>query len=119
MRAMGMPIWIVVITASTAAPMSGNAHTAADTASGCPRSRSVNSVMSPSVPSDPRKSAVMSYPAEVFRAQVVDITLESFVFELTGTPDKIDAFVVLMEPLGLVEVSRTGVAAMSRGTGEV
>ncbi|MEM9270334.1 MAG: acetolactate synthase small subunit [Pseudomonadota bacterium] len=66
---------------------------------------------------DKRVEAMRS--AEVFRAQVVDITLESFVFELTGTPDKIDAFVVLMEPLGLVEVSRTGVAAMSRGTGEV
>ncbi|MEO1551402.1 MAG: acetolactate synthase small subunit [Pseudomonadota bacterium] len=66
---------------------------------------------------DKRVEAMRS--AEVFRAQVVDITLESFVFELTGTPDKIDAFVVLMKPLGLIEVSRTGVAAMARGTGAV
>jgi acetolactate synthase I/III small subunit len=53
--------------------------------------------------------------SEVFRASVVDTTLESFVFELTGAPEKIDAFVALMAPLGLVEVSRTGVAAISRG----
>ena len=53
--------------------------------------------------------------SEVFRANVVDSTLESFVFELTGGPDKIDAFVELMRPLGLVEVARTGVAAIARG----
>ncbi|PCH98047.1 MAG: acetolactate synthase small subunit [Rhodobacteraceae bacterium] len=53
--------------------------------------------------------------AEIFRAAVVDSTLESFVFELTGTPDKINAFAELMEPLGLSEVARTGVAAMVRG----
>lgn len=53
--------------------------------------------------------------AEIFRANVVDSTLESFVFEITGTPDKIDAFAELMRPLGLREVARTGVAALSRG----
>ncbi len=52
---------------------------------------------------------------DAFRARVVDTTLESFVFELTGSPAKIDAFVELMRPLGLVDVSRTGVAAISRG----
>jgi acetolactate synthase-1/3 small subunit len=54
--------------------------------------------------------------AEIFRANVVDSTLESFVFEITGTPDKIDAFADLMRPLGLSDVARTGVAALSRGT---
>jgi acetolactate synthase-1/3 small subunit len=53
--------------------------------------------------------------AEVFRASVVDTTLGSFVFEITGAPEKIDAFVELMAPLGLVEVARTGVAAIKRG----
>ena len=53
--------------------------------------------------------------AEVFRARVVDSTLESFVFEITGTPEKIDAFVELTRPLGLVELARTGVAAIARG----
>lgn len=50
-----------------------------------------------------------------FRARVVDSTLESFVFEITGSPHKIDAFVDLMRPLGLVDVARTGVAGISRG----
>ncbi len=53
--------------------------------------------------------------SDAFRARVVDATNDSFVFELTGAPDKINAFVRLMEGLGLVEVSRTGVAAISRG----
>ncbi len=53
--------------------------------------------------------------ADIFRANVVDSTLASFVFEITGTPEKIDAFAELMRPLGLSEVARTGVAALSRG----
>jgi acetolactate synthase I/III small subunit len=53
--------------------------------------------------------------ADAFRARIVDTTIESFVFELTGSPGKIDQFVLLMQPIGLVEVSRTGVAAISRG----
>ncbi|MGV6848904.1 MAG: acetolactate synthase small subunit [Marinibacterium sp.] len=53
--------------------------------------------------------------AEIFRAKVVDSTLASFVFEITGAPDKIDAFADLMRPLGLIEIARTGVAALSRG----
>jgi len=53
--------------------------------------------------------------SEAFRARVIDTTHESFVFELTGAPTKLDAFVNLMRPLGLVDVSRTGVVAISRG----
>lgn len=53
--------------------------------------------------------------AEVFRARIVDTTLDSFVFELTGAPEKIDTFVALMRPLGLVDIARTGVAALARG----
>lgn len=53
--------------------------------------------------------------ADIFRANVVDTTLQSFVFEITGTPEKVDAFAELMRPLGLVEIARTGVAALSRG----
>ena len=53
--------------------------------------------------------------ADVFRARVVDTTLESFVFEITGTPEKVDAFIALMRPLGLVDLARTGVAAIARG----
>ncbi len=53
--------------------------------------------------------------AEAFRAQVVDASTENFVFEVTGKPSKIDSFISLMVPLGLVEVVRTGLAAISRG----
>jgi acetolactate synthase I/III small subunit len=54
--------------------------------------------------------------ADTFRARVVDTTLGSFVFELTGAVDKIDAFIELMRDLGLAEVSRSGIAALARGT---
>ena len=53
--------------------------------------------------------------AEVFRAKVVDTSTGSFIFELTGTPDKIDSFIAIMRELGLVEVGRTGVVGMTRG----
>ena len=52
---------------------------------------------------------------EAFRAHVVDASTEHFVFELTGRISKIEQFISLMQPLGLVEVARTGVAAISRG----
>ena len=53
--------------------------------------------------------------AEIFRARPVDTTHESFVFEITGPAEKVDAFVNLMVPLGLAEIARTGVAAIARG----
>ena len=53
--------------------------------------------------------------AEIFRAKVLDITTASFVFELTGPPDKIDGCIALMRELGLVEVGRTGIVGMIRG----
>jgi acetolactate synthase I/III small subunit len=53
--------------------------------------------------------------ADAFRARVIDATIESFVFEITGGTAKIDQFVALMLPLGLIEVSRTGIVAISRG----
>ncbi len=53
---------------------------------------------------------------DAFRARVIDATIESFVFELTGSTEKLDAFIALMRPLGLAEVSRSGVAAIARGT---
>ena len=53
--------------------------------------------------------------ADAFRANVVDSTTKSFTFEITGSSSKIDAFIDLMRPLGLVDISRTGVAAIVRG----
>lgn len=53
--------------------------------------------------------------ADIFRARVVDATNDSFVFEMTGSTEKLSAFINLMKPLGLVDVSRTGVVAIARG----
>jgi acetolactate synthase I/III small subunit len=53
--------------------------------------------------------------ADAFRARVIDATTESFVFELTGSSDKIETFIGLMLPIGLVEVARSGIVAISRG----
>jgi len=53
--------------------------------------------------------------ADIFRARVVDSTTETFVFEMTGSSEKLNAFITLMDPLGLVEVSRTGTVAIARG----
>ncbi len=53
--------------------------------------------------------------ADIYRARAVDSTLESFVFEIVGSTEKINAFIQLMKPLGLVNIARTGVAAISRG----
>jgi acetolactate synthase-1/3 small subunit len=53
--------------------------------------------------------------ADIFRAQVVDSANDSFVFEVVGSSDKLNAFIELMQPLGLIDVSRTGVVAIARG----
>ncbi len=53
--------------------------------------------------------------ADAFRARVIDATTESFVFELTGSTEKLESFIELMRPIGLAEVSRTGIAAIARG----
>ena len=62
---------------------------------------------------EPRAEALRL--ADAYRAQIVDATTESFVFEITGKPTKIDSFIAIMVPLGLAEVVRTGLAAISRG----
>lgn len=53
--------------------------------------------------------------ADIFRARVVDSTITSFVFEISGSPEKLDAFINLMGPLGMTDVSRTGAVAIARG----
>jgi len=64
---------------------------------------------------EPRVEALRM--ADLIGARVVDVTLESFVFEIARTSEEIDAFINLMRPLGLTEITRTGVCAMARGTG--
>ena len=53
--------------------------------------------------------------ADIFRARPVDTTTSSFVFEISGSTDKVSQFVELMREVGLVEVARTGVVAIARG----
>jgi acetolactate synthase-1/3 small subunit len=53
--------------------------------------------------------------ADVFRAKVIDAKTDSFVFEVTGTTEKVDSFIGLMSALGLVDIGRTGIVAMTRG----
>jgi acetolactate synthase I/III small subunit len=53
--------------------------------------------------------------ADIYRARVIDATMTSFIFEITGSPDKVNTFTDLMREVGLVEVTRTGIAAMARG----
>jgi acetolactate synthase-1/3 small subunit len=55
--------------------------------------------------------------ADIYRARAIDSTADSFVFEISGSTEKIDAFVAILKPLGLVDVSRTGVVAIARGKG--
>ncbi len=60
------------------------------------------------------RSDIINY-ADIFRARVVDVSSESLMMEITGTSDKIDAFISLMRPFGLKAVARTGITALSRG----
>jgi acetolactate synthase-1/3 small subunit len=53
--------------------------------------------------------------ADIYRARAIDSTSDSFVFEISGSTEKVDAFIEIMKPLGLVDVSRTGVVAIARG----
>jgi acetolactate synthase I/III small subunit len=57
--------------------------------------------------------------ASAFGARTIDATLTSFVFEITGDTDEIERFIKVMRAVGLAEVSRTGIAAMSRGSGHM
>ena len=64
------------------------------------------------------RSDIINY-ADIFRARVVDVSPDSLMMELTGTSDKIDAFINLMKPFGVKEVARTGKTALSRGAKSV
>ena len=66
------------------------------------------------IPDNKSRSDVINC-VEVFRGRVVDVSPESLTMEITGTPDKIDAFLNLMKTYGIVELARTGVTALSRG----
>ena len=69
-------------------------------------------------PNTKARSDIINY-ADIFRARVVDVSSESLMMEITGTSDKIDAFISLMKPFVVKEVARTGITALSRGTKSV
>jgi acetolactate synthase-1/3 small subunit len=69
-------------------------------------------------PNSKVRSDIINY-ADIFRARVVDVSSESLMIELTGTSDKIDAFISLMKPFVVKEVARTGITALSRGAKSV
>jgi len=71
-----------------------------------------------SAPSTKARSDIINY-ADIFRARVVDVSTESLMMEITGTSDKIDAFINLMRPFGVKEVARTGITSLSRGAKSV
>ena len=52
---------------------------------------------------------------DAYRAKVVDYTTDGMCIEVTGDPSKIDAFVELMKPFGIIEICRTGIVALERG----
>ena len=70
------------------------------------------------VPSVKERADIISC-VHVFRGRVVDVSPESLMVEITGTPDKIDAFLNLMKTSGVIELARTGITALSRGPGSI
>jgi acetolactate synthase I/III small subunit len=70
------------------------------------------------VASDGGSRAEVMQICEIFRAKIVDVTKRSVIVEITGTPEKVDAFERLVRPFGLIEMARTGAIAISRGRGE-
>jgi acetolactate synthase-1/3 small subunit len=68
------------------------------------------------VRADERTRAELTHIVDVFRAKVIDVAHESCIVEITGARDKVDAFIQLLKPLGILEIVRTGKVAMYRGT---
>ena len=66
------------------------------------------------VESSKERSDIINF-AEVFRGRIIDVSTDSLIIEITGTPDKIDAFLNLMRNFGIIELARTGITALSRG----
>jgi acetolactate synthase-1/3 small subunit len=70
------------------------------------------------VPDNKSRSDVINC-VDVFRGRVVDVSPEALTIEITGTPDKIDAFLNLMRTYGIMELARTGLTALSRGVSSI
>jgi acetolactate synthase-1/3 small subunit len=68
------------------------------------------------VTADERTRGELSSIVDIFRAKIVDVSRRSYVIEITGTEDKVNALIALLKPLGIKEIVRTGKVAMFRGT---
>ena len=66
------------------------------------------------VPSPKERSDIINC-TEVFRGRIIDVSMDALTVEITGTPDKIDAFLNLMKETGIIELARTGITALARG----
>lgn len=64
------------------------------------------------------RSEIMDY-VSIFRGRIVDVSTTSLIVEITGTPDKIDAFLSLIDRFGIIEMARTGIVALSRGSSSI
>ena len=69
------------------------------------------------VKNDPKTRGDVLSAVDIYRASVIDYTLDEMCIEITGSPEKIDAFVRLMVPYGIIEMCRTGIVALERGSG--
>lgn len=69
------------------------------------------------VKNTPQRRSELMVAVEIYRAKVIDYTTDSMCIEVTGEPSKVDAFIEVMKPLGIVEMCRTGVVALERGVG--
>jgi acetolactate synthase-1/3 small subunit len=66
------------------------------------------------VPTPKERSDIINC-VEVFRGRIIDVSTDSLTVEITGTPDKLDAFLNLMQTTGVIELARTGITALARG----
>jgi acetolactate synthase I/III small subunit len=67
------------------------------------------------VPSTKERSDIINC-VDVFRGRIIDVSTDSLTVEITGTPDKLDAFLTLMKSYGILELARTGITALARGS---
>jgi acetolactate synthase-1/3 small subunit len=64
---------------------------------------------------DPTSRMEITHFSNIFRAKILDVSKDSMMVEITGTPDKIDAFKSIVDPYGIIQIARTGVSALPRG----
>ena len=64
---------------------------------------------------NPTSRMEITHFSNIFRAKILDVSTDSMMVEITGTPDKIDAFKSIVDPYGIIQIARTGISALPRG----